>query len=334
MATVLVTGASGFIGSWVVEQLLKKGDTVRTLARRVSAAENLAGLTAQGLTVQTVLGDYTDLNSLRKAVEGADYIYHVAGVTKALDEQTYISGNVTATENLLRAVHEANPSLKKFLHVSSGAACGPSPTFENPIDETAVCKPVTLYGKTKRMAETVCETFFDAVPVTVVRPCIVYGERDKDLLEHFKAVKSGIIPVFGFGVTKRYDYVYVNDLVAGMIAAAEHSGTASQYYFLSGSPHTWEEVGDTAKAALQKSIALKIVLPDWLSYAVAALSEDFNKSRGKISILNRDRARDGEQRYWTFSSEKAKHTFNYQTPTSLRDGFEKTVKWYREKKWL
>ncbi len=328
MPKSLVTGATGFIGSHLVDALLEKGHAVRVLARTNRPSEFL-----KDKKIEIIKGDYADIESLKKAVEDMDYIYHVAGVTKALDEKTYIQGNVVATEHLLRATLAANPTLKRFLHVSSGAAAGPSPSAEHPIDETAPPKPVTLYGKTKLQAEEVCKQFFHQLPITIVRPSIVYGERDKDLLEHFKAIKLGIMPIFGLS-EKKYDYLYVKDLIDGMIAAAESDKTKGEIYFLSGTAHSWEEIGEAAKKALGKTFALKLILPDWLSATLAALVEEINKAQGKISILNRDRARDGKERYWTFSTKKAQRDFNFSPKTSLEEGFQRTVKWYQEKHWI
>ncbi|MFN3562107.1 MAG: NAD-dependent epimerase/dehydratase family protein [Chloroherpetonaceae bacterium] len=328
MPKSLITGATGFIGSHLVDALLEKNQEVRILARSSSLSESL-----KEKEIEVVKGNYADIESLKKAVKGVDGIYHVAGVTKALNEKTYIEGNVTATENLLKATLEVNPTVKRFLHVSSGAAAGPSPSAEQPIDETAPPKPVTLYGKTKLQAEEVCKRFFDKLPITIVRPCIIYGERDKDLLEHFKTVKSGIIPIFG-ATEKKYDYLYVKDLIDGMIAAAESEKTKGEIYFLSGKAHSWQEVGEAAKKALGKSFAIKLVLPDWLSATVAAVVEDVNKAQGKISILNRDRARDGKERFWTFSTKKAQRDFNFAQKTSLEEGFRRTVSWYRQNRWI
>jgi dihydroflavonol-4-reductase len=328
MSKSLITGASGFIGSHLVDALLEKGHEARVLARSSRPSEFL-----KDKQIEFIKGDYADIESLKKAVEGVDYIYHVAGVTKALDEKTYIEGNVRATENLLHATLAVNPTLKRFLHVSSGAAAGPSPSADHPIDETAPPNPVTLYGKTKLQAEEVCKRFFEKLPITIVRPSIIYGERDKDLLEHFKTVKSGIIPIFGT-VEKKYDYLYVKDLIEGMMAAAESDKTKGEIYFLSGNAYSWEEVGEVAKKALGKSFAIKLTLPDWLSASVAAVVEDINKAQGKISILNRDRARDGKERYWTFSTKKAQRDFNFSPKTSLEEGFQRTVKWYQEQGWI
>ncbi|MFQ3597125.1 MAG: NAD-dependent epimerase/dehydratase family protein [Chloroherpetonaceae bacterium] len=328
MSKTLITGATGFIGSHLVDALLERGDEVRVLARASTLSESL-----KGKKIEVIKGDYGDIDSLKKAVKEVDFIYHVAGVTKALDEKTYIEGNIIATENLLKATIETNTTLKRFLHVSSGAAAGPSPSAEEPIDETAPPKPVTLYGKTKLQAEEVCSRFYEKLPITIVRPSIIYGERDKDLLEHFKTVKSGIIPIFGT-VEKKYDYLYVKDLIDGMIAAAESENTKGEIYFLSGKAHSWEEVGETAKKALGKSFAVKLTLPDWLSSTVAAVVEDVNKARCKISILNRDRARDGKERYWTFSTKKAKRDFNFAQKTSLEEGFQRTVDWYQKNCWI
>ncbi|MDX2129581.1 MAG: NAD-dependent epimerase/dehydratase family protein [Chloroherpetonaceae bacterium] len=327
--TALITGATGFIGSWLAEALLAKRFKVKALIRSVSSKENL-----MGTSMEFVKADYDDLSSLEAAVEDAHYIFHVAGVTKALSAAEYHKGNVIATENLLKAAKNSGKNLKKFIHISSGAAAGPSSSAERPIDETAECFPVTLYGKSKRDAEIACIKMMKELPITVLRPSIIYGPRDKDLLEHFKTVKAGFVPIFGVGVEKKYDYLYVEDLIEGIVAAAESSKTSGEIYFLSGDAHSWREVGETAKKVLGKSFTISLPLPDVVSYGVAAVVEDFNRWQGKISILNRDRARDGAQRFWTFSTVKAKRDFGFIPKTSLEKGFIKTVNWYKEKGWL
>ncbi|NIV13398.1 MAG: NAD-dependent epimerase/dehydratase family protein, partial [Aliifodinibius sp.] len=181
-----ITGATGFIGSWVAQLVTKKGEEVHCLVRRTS---NLQWL--QELPVHYHYGTLADPNSLKEAVENADYVLHIAGVTKALSIQDYYQGNVKATRNLLEVVREVNPKLKKFIHVSSQAAIGPSPT-STPIDENSPANPLTDYGRSKLETEQVVREFMDILPITILRPPAVYGQRDTDVFEVFKNIRYGL----------------------------------------------------------------------------------------------------------------------------------------------
>ncbi|MCS7013041.1 MAG: NAD-dependent epimerase/dehydratase family protein [Chloroherpetonaceae bacterium] len=326
----LVTGATGFVGSWLVELLLQRGYRVRVLTRSSSSRNNL-----QGLEVEYVIVDYAQPETLLRAIEGVEFVFHSAALTKARSEQEFYRANVEATENLLRATQHAAARLKRFVHISTQAAVGPSPSANHPVDETAPCRPLTMYGRTKLQAELVCKRFMSDLPITIVRPSVVYGPRDRDMLEFFKAVKLGFVPKFGFGVEKRLNIVHVRDLVQGILLAAEHPKSAGETYFISSEQsYTWDEVGEAAKAALGKSFTLTVTLPDWLVYGVAALSETICAAQGKVSIINREKAIEGAQRYWTCSIEKAKSQLGYVPTTSLEQGVAETIAWAKQVGWL
>ncbi|MFN3385162.1 MAG: NAD-dependent epimerase/dehydratase family protein [Candidatus Thermochlorobacter sp.] len=326
----LVTGATGFVGSWLVEHLLERGYTVRALTRAQSSKDNLSHL-----PVEYVVGDYSQPDTLQRAVEGAAYIFHSAALTKARTEQEFYKANVEATENLLKAVKVAAPHIKRFLHISTQAAVGPSPTPDRPVDENSPCKPLTMYGRTKLQAELICRKFMHDLPITIVRPSVVYGQRDKDMLEFFKTVKHGIVPKFGFGVEKRLSIVHARDLVRGICLAAECERAIDETYFISSEEtYTWDDVGNAAKKALGKSFVLSLTLPDWLVYGVAALNETFSSAQGKVSIINREKAIEGAQRYWTCSIEKAKSHLGYKPETTLEQGVAETIAWAKTVGWL
>ena len=212
--TTLVTGASGFIGSHLVEALLARGARVRVLLRKSSSREWLSGL-----QIESVIGDLFSPAPLREAVRDVDYIYHSAGVTKARTPAEYFKGNTLGTKNLLAAVREINPGLKRFVQISSQAAVGPSPS-STPIDETVVAHPITNYGRSKWAAEEECHAQASAFPITIVRPPVVFGPRDKDVFEFFRTVSRGLQPMVGFS-DKQVSMVHVADLVRGFILAGE-----------------------------------------------------------------------------------------------------------------
>jgi len=166
---VLITGASGFIGSHLTEQLHAKGYKLRCLVRKTS---NLVWI--KHLPIEYVYGDLFDEEALRQSVTGADYIYHVAGTTKSRTREGYFRGNHLGTKNLLDAVREVKPNLKRFILVSSMAGVGPA-HIGTPLDETTPYHPITAYGESKMEAEKECLKVADSVPITITRPPAVYG---------------------------------------------------------------------------------------------------------------------------------------------------------------
>ncbi len=161
---VLVTGATGFVGSHVVDVLLERGHTVSYIARSTS---NLRWLADKPAT--RVDGSLFDKESLRAAVEGADIIIHVAGLTAAKNEAEFRRGNTEATQNLIHAVRAYRPGLVRFVHISSLAVSGPSPNLANPVTEDSPYNPITSYGRTKQLAElAVLEA--TEIPSAVIRP--------------------------------------------------------------------------------------------------------------------------------------------------------------------
>ncbi|ACF12691.1 NAD-dependent epimerase/dehydratase [Chloroherpeton thalassium ATCC 35110] len=336
--TALVTGATGFIGSWLTEKLLEKGYKVRALVRQSSNRANL-----QGLDVEYVVGDYKDFNSLKKAVQGVSYVFHTAGVTKAKAEMEYIDGNVRATESLLKATYEANPNITRFLHVSSLASVGPAKSPNEPVNEKTTAKPITMYGSSKNITEQACQRYIffptgkvqTRLPVTIVRPPAVYGPRDKDVLEFFKTVNSGILPIVGFGPKKLVSLIHVKDLVRGIIDAAEAEQAKGETYFISSEKfYSWEEVGEVTKKALGKGFVLKLPIPHFAVSIAAAISEATSKSGNTPPPLNREKVKDIVQNYWICSVDKAKKELGFKEQISLEQGIKETVDWYKSKGWL
>ena len=324
---VLVTGGNGFIGSHLVELLLSRHYSVRCLVRTTS------DLTwVKGLAVEFIHGDLFDHDALRKAVENVDYVFHSAGVTKAKTKEEYYRGNTTGTKNLLEVTRTYNPSLKRFVHVSSQAAVGPSPS-RVPIDEDTPAHPITTYGKSKWQAEEECLKVSNTLPVTIVRPPVVYGPRDKDVFEFFHTLKKGLQPTVGFG-EKLVSMIHVQDLVRGFVMAAESDVAAGRTYFISSKGvHGWKEIGEAAQNAMNRK-ALRIRLPESVVYVVAAFAEFFSLFSSKPALINFEKARDMVQDYWTCDASRAKQDFGFEQEISLEEGIRNTVSWYKEHGWL
>ena len=323
----LVTGGTGFIGSHLVEHLLSKKYSVRTLVRRTS---DLTWL--KGLNVEYVYGDLFDDDALREAVTSVDYVYHSAGITNAKKKEDYYRGNATGTGNILRAVLAHNPNLRRFVHVSSQTAVGPSPS-KAPISEEAEPHPITTYGKSKRKAEEECLNVIARIPLTIVRPPVVYGPRDKDVFEFFNTMNKGLQPIVGFN-EKFVSMIHVSDLVRGFVMAGESNASVGQTYFVSSkNVYGWKEIGDETQRVLGHR-ALHVRLPKAGVFVVAAFAEFFSLFSEKPALINFEKARDMVQDYWTCDASKARKDFGFEQKISLAEGIRNTVEWYIQYHWL
>ena len=323
----LVTGGNGFIGSHLVEHLLQRNYTVRCLVRKSSDLKWV-----QHLPVEFIYGDLFDNSVLKLALHNVDVVFHSAGLTKAKTKEKYFRGNQLATRNILEQTLRCNPSLKRFIHISSQAAVGPS-FSEMPIDETVPFHPITTYGRSKMEAEKECHKFLDKLPITICRPPAVFGERDKDVFEFFKTMNSGIQPLIGFN-NKKVSLIHVADLVDGIIQSGESENSIGQTYFIaSEATYSWNEIGEVTAKVLGKK-AIRIPIPEWVVYVIFGLGEIAGKFSAKPSIINWEKARDVTQQYWTCSAAKAKKDFGYKQNLTLESGVKRTVDWYKKEKWL
>lgn len=324
---VFITGATGFIGSHLAEALHQKGYQLRCLVRKTS---NLVWI--KHLPIEFVYGSLFDQDILSSAIRDVDYIYHVAGVTKAKTKKEFFKGNHIATKNLLDSAFLSAEKLRRFVHVSSQAAVGPS--FNNQaINEQTPFHPITAYGISKMGAEIECLKMMDKIPITITRPPAVYGPRDTDVFEFFNTINKGLQPMIGFG--KKYvSLIHVSDLVKGIILAGEHPGAVGQTYFISSEQfYHWQEIGDLTAHIMQKK-TVRLPIPVFVVYSVFAVAEFFSLFSDKPPLLSIDKAKDIAQNAWTCDVTKAKRELGFKEQLSLEDGIRGTVEWYREHGWL
>jgi nucleoside-diphosphate-sugar epimerase len=323
----LVTGANGFIGSHLVELLLRKKYSVRCLVRKTSDLRWL-----QGSDVEYIYGDLFDANALRTAVEGVEYVYHSAGVTKAKTKEEYYRGNTEGTRNILTAASTAGNTLRRFVQISSQAAVGPSPT-KSPIAEDAAPHPLTTYGKSKWKAEQECQQVSANLPITIVRPPAVYGPRDKDIFEFFHTMSRGLQPMIGLR-DKFVSLIHVEDLVRGFVLAAESSVSEGQTYFItSREVYSWHSLGEITRNVLGKN-AFRLRIPEPIVFAVAGIAQFFSLFSSKPALLNIEKGRDIVQDFWTCDPGKAKRDFGFEEAIDIVSGIRRTVDWYRSQGWI
>jgi dihydroflavonol-4-reductase len=328
-----LTGATGFVGSHVAETLVARGYNVRCLARKTSDTKWLNHLIKAG-SVQLVEGSLAHEQSLLSAVKDVDMVIHVAGVTAARSRDDFFQGNQIGTRNLLSATLHANPSVKRFLHVSSQTAVGPAHSLATPATSDTPCRPITTYGESKKAAEDEVLALQHQLPVTIVRPPAVYGQRDTAVFDYFKAVNNGLAPLIGFD-TKYVSLVHAEDLARGIVEAAESEHTISKSYFVSSDEfYTWPQITAITKRILDKKLVLQLRLPHGLVMGIAGISGFFGRFSTKPPVLDFEKGRDIIQSYWICSTQEARRDFGYTQKVSLEDGIEKTIRWYREQGWL
>jgi nucleoside-diphosphate-sugar epimerase len=316
----LVTGASGFIGGHLAEALVKEGIEVTCLTRGTS---NLRYL--EGLNLTFLQGDCTDPESL-SGIRNFDYVFHLAGLTKASsDEEAYLV-NEKGTENLVSAVARNNPGLKRFVYVSSLAAAGPC-CQGKPLIEDCDPQPVSVYGKSKLGGEKAVTVQKGRMPFTIIRPPAVYGPRDKDLLVIFKMVKRGLIPYWG---KSYYSFLYVDDLVNGIILSAFREEGDGEIFFMSdGGIYSSDDLIAAISQALQCS-PIKLGIPKFVMPLFGTLAE---KVPG-FSIINPDKIREIRHPYWTCDATKAKEKLGFFPKVKIKEGAKWTADWYRIHSWL
>lgn len=317
----LVTGATGFIGSHLCEELVKRGYKVICLSR---AASNLKWI--EDLDIDLCKGDCEDRASLLRAVENVDYVFHLAGLTKATSEDDFFCVNAKGTENLIGAVSERNPKLKRFVYLSSLAAAGPS-SNGTPVREDAPSAPVSNYGKSKLEGERAVLARKDSMPITILRPPAVYGPRDRDMLLMFKMIKKGVF--FDLGKCY-YSLLYVDDLVQGIVQCAESEKAEGKVYFLSDAEfHTGEAVAMEISSALEVK-ALRLKVPKFAMPFFAFIGEKIDKK----GIINRDRIKDFRHSHWICDPQKVREEIGFIPKVGLKEGIKWTADWYRIHRWL
>ncbi len=318
----LVTGATGFIGSHLVEELIKKGYGVTCLVRQTSHLKWI-----EGLEVDVLYGDCEDEGSLGQIPQDLDYVFHLAGLTKARRNEDFFCVNVEGTRNLLRAVMARAPGVRRFIYLSSLAAAGPSRNG-SPVNESSEPRPVSSYGKSKLESEGVIMTQKNALPVTIIRPPAVYGPRDRDFYVFFRMIKKGFYPYWG---KCYYSLLYVDDLVRGVIMAAEAKGAEGGMYFLSdGQIYSNEDIVNEIANVLDARV-VKMRIPRPFLTVLVKISE---KMAREVSIINKDKLKELKYFHWTCDSSKAGKDFEFVPKVSIKEGIKWTADWYRIHQWL
>ncbi|MBI4838094.1 MAG: NAD(P)-dependent oxidoreductase [Nitrospirae bacterium] len=322
---VLITGASGFIGSHLAESLLSSGCEVSCLVRSVSARKWL-----EGLNVQRIHGDCSDRESLNN-LRDFEYVFHLSGLTKSNCKKDFYTVNTTATENIIDAVVRNNPGIKRFVYVSSLSAFGPN-LNGSPVSEDRNPRPVSDYGKSKLLGEAAVLKYKDTIPVSVLRPTAVYGPRDSEMFLLFKLVNTGLLPFWG---KTRISLVYVEDLVRALILTAEKEEAIGETFCISdGMNYSNVEIIDEIASALQKTRVIKLRLPKTFLPVIGAIGDGLSKITNKATMINRDKIKELMHTDWRCDISNAKNKLGFTPKVGIKEGIKWTADWYKIHRWL
>jgi len=282
--------------------------------------------------VEFVAGNCHERDSLKQAVKDVDQVFHIAGAITAVKEKTYFEVNALGTENLVQACIENNTRLKKFIYLSSQAAAGPCRSGGKK-KESDPCEPVSPYGKSKLLGEQLALSHSHELPLLILRPCSVYGPRDKGFYALFKCLSKSINPCLS-GHDQLVSMCYVQDLVRAIILAAETQTENEEIFFLSdGQDYRMGEIGDIFAQAMEIN-ALKIRLPKQMLFGMAFFAKCFSRVSGKPSILSRGKVEEMIQKNWLCDITKARALLGFEPRISLALGAELTAAWYKKENWL
>ena len=327
----MITGASGFIGSFIVEEALRRGfetwAAVRGSSSRQFLTDNRINFIELNLSSEELLTE--QLRGLQ-----FDYVVHAAGVTKCLDKQDFYRINTEGTQHLVRVLMALQMRIKRFVYISSlsimGAIREQQPYTE--IRESDEAKPNTAYGRSKLEAEQWLDTVED-LPYVILRPTGVYGPRERDYFMMAKSIQSHTDFAVGY---KQQDitFVYVTDVVQAVFLACEKGVTGRRYFLSDGEVYQSSTFSNLIRKELGNPWWIRITAPIWVLRVVTFVGEYVGRLTGKVTALNNDKYNIMRQRNWRCDIEPAKRELGYEPKVKLEEGVRCSISWYKENGWL
>ena len=332
---VLVTGASGFIGSFLVEGALERGMQTWAGIRRTSSRKYL-----QDNRIRFAELNFGDKLKLKEQLavhkqehEGWDYIIHCAGVTKCLHKEDFDKGNYQATVNFIEALYELDMVPERFIYISSLSIFGPIHE-ENylPISECDEAQPNTAYGESKLKSEKYLQSLSD-FPYVIYRPTGVYGPRERDYFLMAQSIKQHVDFAAGF---KRQDitFIYVKDLVQAVYLGVKSEALRRAYFVSDGQVYESRTFSELIQQELGNPWVLRIKCPLAILKVISSIAEFGAKCMGKTSTLNRDKYNIMKQRNWRCDISPLVTELGFHPEYPLDRGVKEIIAWYKKEGWL
>lgn len=331
MTNILITGASGFIGSYIVEEALRRGMNVWAAVRRSSSR---AYLTDQRINFIELNLSFKDELVHQLSDLQLDYVVHAAGVTKCVNSEDFYRINTDGTKNLVSALILLGMPLKKFVDLSSLSIYGPvreqQPYTE--ILDTDTPQPNTAYGKSKLLSEQYLDSL-NNFPFVVLRPTGVYGPRERDYFMMAKSIKAHTDFAVGYK-SQDLTFVFVLDVVQAVFLAMEKGMPGRKYFISDGNVYSSRAFSDLIRHELGNPWLIRIKAPIWLLRIITMIGDHIGRLTGKVSALNNDKYNIMRQRNWRCDISPAINELGYRPQYPLECGVAITIKWYRDNGWL
>jgi len=332
---ILVTGASGFIGSFLVEEALKLNFKVWAGVRSTSSKKYLTDKRIHFINL-----NFQNPTELRSQIAGFksthckwDYVIHCAGVTKCKNKAEFDQHNYEATKNLVEVLTEFNMIPRQFIYISTLSVYGPirENNYE-PIAEEDTPLPNTAYGKSKLKTEHYLKSLPD-FPYVIFRPTGVYGPREKDYFLMAQSIKKHV----DFSVyLKRQNltFIYVKDLVKAIFLAIGKKVVRKSYFVSDGKVYSSNDFSNYIRKELGNPFVISFKIPLFILKTVSLCAEFCSACINKTSTLNSDKYNIMKQRNWQCDITPLVNELEFQPDYSLEQGVKETIDWYKKEGWL
>jgi nucleoside-diphosphate-sugar epimerase len=324
---ILLTGASGFVGSHILETLCARGLPTAILLRPTSNRRFIEPLLSR---VEVRSGSVCEPETLQPAMAGITHVIHCAGATKAVRNQEFYTINQGGTRNVVNAVNAQAGRVERIAHISSLAAAGPA-VAEQPARETDTPRPVSEYGASKLAAELEVKDHCRSEYV-ILRPCAVYGPRDADFLRMFRAVKGHILPKPDG--KQALSLVFVRDLASAVVDCLAHAAAAGKTYFVASKETVTARLMAAEVAAQMGGWTFPLPLPTGVLWPICLVQDGWSRLTGRPSILSLQKYAELRAPGWVCDPTLLERETGCRCATTMKQGIAHTLAWYREHHWL
>lgn len=335
MKKILITGASGFIGSAIVNKALDLGMEVWAAVRHSSSKQYL-----QDKRINFIELDLSSAQQMTQALSKLrfDYVVHAAGLTKALRQADFFSVNTEGTKHFVEALKNSNQELQRFVYMSSLSVFGAikEQMPYQPIKETDTPRPNTAYGKSKWEAEKFLDGLEEAgydLPYVILRPTGVYGPREHDYYMMAKSIKEHVD--FAAGWTRQdITFVYVDDVVQAVFLALDHGKKGRKYFLSDGNVYQSSTFSNSIHQELGCPWWIRVKAPIALLHVICKLCDAWGHLTGRLTALNNDKYNILRQRNWRCDIRPAVDELGFKPQWDLARGVRETIEWYKANGWL
>lgn len=333
---ILITGASGFIGSFLVEEALKRGFDTYAAIRSTSSRAYLQDARIHLVELDMAHPAQLEQQLLAQAEQNGgafDYVVHCAGVTKCINPADFERVNCQQTRTLVDTLIRLGLMPRQFLFVSTLSIFGPIHEQDyTPITEQDTPCPNTAYGISKLRAEQYLQSL-PQLPYVIFRPTGVYGPRERDYFLMAQSIKQHVDFAAGY---RRQDltFVYVKDVVQAVFLAIDKRVTRRAYFLADGCVYPSRTFSDLLRRELGNPFVIRFKSPLWLLKLICTTAGWIAARRGTTSTLNPDKYRIMKQRNWQCDISPAVKELGYRPDYNLERGVKETVAWYKQQQWL